>query len=527
MDGFTSQVPVPELEGLVHTTRAGLKTGVRRYVSITGINPGLDFRCHNNTVANLRRGVAERVMYLRKGDDFVKCKVPTQEYVDETLGEFSKRLRKKLHPTTPVDIEQMPMYYQGRKRERAQQAVSSLNLLPVSRRDASRKFFTKFEKINFTSKKDPAPRVISACDPRYNMSTGRFLKPAEKLLYKGIARVWGDWTVAKGLNSEDTAKLIVKKWHSFADPCAIGLDASRFDQHFSVPMLRYEHRHHVHQAGGSRELQRLLRWQLHIRGAGHCPDGSVYVETEGCRMSGDMNTASGNCLGMCAMIWSYCKARGVKTKLINNGDDCVVFMDRADESKFVHNLHEWFDDLGFDMKQEPTVYELEKIEFCQAHPIHVGDGAYIMVRNLEASLAKDSLALIQATTPEMVPAWCRAVGDAGTALCGGVPVLDAFYQMYQRSGKVVERWRNTYEVRGFEYMAANMHRRGKPILPETRLSYYVAFGLLPDEQEALERHFASMHIQRVTPSPPTEIPPDLEHGLAHLVQESVAHKLFC
>jgi hypothetical protein len=202
-------------------------------------------------------------------------------------------------------------------------------------------------------------------------------------------------------------------------------------------------------------------------------------------------------------------------------------MERADESRFVDRLHEWFDDLGFDMKQEPTVYELEKIEFCQAHPIHMGEGLYIMVRNLEASLAKDSLALIQATTPEMVPAWCRSVGDAGTAMCGGVPVLDAFYKMYRRSGHVVDRWRKSYEVRGFEYMAANMNRRGMPVLPETRLSYYIAFGILPDEQEALERHFDSMYIQRVTPLPPTEISPDLEHGLTLIVQESVKQKLSC
>jgi hypothetical protein len=173
------------------------------------------------------------------------------------------------------------------------------------------------------------------------------------------------------------------------------------------------------------------------------------------------------------------------------------------------------------------VYEVEKVEFCQSHPVHVGDQEYVMVRNLEASLGKDSLALIQATNPKMVPAWCRSVGEAGTAMCGGVPVLGAFYGMYSRAGTLVDRWKKTYEVRGFDYLALRMNRRGLPVLPETRLSYYIAFGILPDEQEALERHFDSMNIQGITPLPPTEISPYLNHGLSHIVQESVERKLFC
>jgi len=474
----------------------------------------------------LRRGVAERVLYLRKGTKFHKCHVPSEELVDDRLGEFRIRLTKKLCPTTPIDIEEFPLLYSGRKRETYRLAVESLRYEPINEKDAWLKVFTKFEKINFTLKPDPAPRIISPRSPRYNAALGRYLKPAEGLLYKGIARVWGDRTVAKGLNSSQVGALIAKKWHSFVSPCAIGLDASRFDQHVSAPMLKYEHSIHFIQSP-YKELRKLLNWQLHNKGFGYCPDGKLKYEVKGCRMSGDMNTGSGNCLLMCAMVWSYARARGVNCKLINNGDDCVVFMESSDAEKFCYGLDKWFNELGFDMKQEPTVFELEKVEFCQAHPIHVGNGEYIMVRNLEASLGKDALCLVQANHPDAVLAWCKSVGDAGTACCGGIPVLDSFYKMYSRVGIDNNKWQHTYGETGFSFMARGMTRRGLPVLPETRLSYYIAFGVLPDEQEALEEYFDRFHIRGGLPSAPTEVSPDLKSELTDIITRACANKLSC
>lgn len=84
-----------------------------------------------------------------------------------------------------------------------EQAVASLRDVPVNRGDAMLKTFVKAEKINFTAKPDPAPRIIQPRSPRYNVELGRYVKVVEKHLYKAVARVFHEVTICKGLNAHD------------------------------------------------------------------------------------------------------------------------------------------------------------------------------------------------------------------------------------------------------------------------------------------------------------------------------------
>jgi hypothetical protein len=168
-------------------------------------------------------------------------------------------------------------------------------------------------------------------------------------------------------------------------------------------------------------------------------------------------------------------------------------------------LRNWFLDMGFNMKVESPVYEIEKVEFCQAHPIYIGHGEYIMVRNPIMSMSKDSLILTpNLTHPDGLRAWMWSVGDACSAVCGGIPVLGSFYEMYRRGGKRVEKLEKTFDMWWYRAGSKGLsHRRGAPVLPETRLSYFVAFGQLPDEQMALEAHYDSMSMPAGQPQRPS------------------------
>jgi hypothetical protein len=53
----------------------------------------------------------------------------------------------------------------------------------------------------------------------------------------------------------------------------------------------------------SKELAELLKWQLQNKGFARTIDGLIKYSVEGCRMSGDMNTALGNCTIMCALVY--------------------------------------------------------------------------------------------------------------------------------------------------------------------------------------------------------------------------------
>jgi len=503
----------------VSRPRWGKKDGARYFQSVPGVNPRRDMFVHNNTLRNLHRGIVERVLFLSKGGRLVPCPRPTSRIVLARTTEFRLALLRKLPSTTPCALGEFPMLYEGRKRLIAQQAVDSLMQVPVQRRDARLKWFIKYEKLDATTKGDPAPRVISPRDPRYNVSVGVWLKPAEHKLFKGIARVWGDKTVAKGVNAQQVGAMIASKWHSFHRPVAIGLDAKRFDQHTSYEMMRYFE--HLVYRGWFRdpEFNRLIAWQLDNEGSGYTPDGKVKANVRGCRMSGDMNTSSGNCLIMCCLVWSYAREKGVTCKLINNGDDCVVFMETRDYHRFSDGLRQWFLDLGYDMKVEDPVYELEKIEFCQAHPVAVGDGDYVMVRNIKSALAKDSMALINADHPDSLAAWCASVGKGGVACYGDIPILGSFYRYYERQGEVNQRWVKTYQKRGFDYLSRGMNRGDAGIKPGTRLSFYVAFGILPVQQEALEAYFDGLGtIPRLIPQDPFELSPQLTDTLTTLLE---------
>jgi hypothetical protein len=299
----------------------------------------------------------------------------------------------------------------------------------------------------------------------------------------------------------EIGRIFRDKWSRYRSPAAIGLDASRFDQHVSRQALEWEHSIYngVFQSG---ELRKLLKWQLANNVVGWCRDGSLRYRTDGVRMSGDMNTAMGNCLLMCSLVHSYLRERNITASLANNGDDCTVIMESKDVSRFCTGLDQWFLDMGFTMKVEKPVYDIEGIEFCQTHPINLGN-TFIMVRNFPNAIAKDCLSLKQMESPSVYKAWLKAVGEGGLALTGGIPVYQEFYQVLLRSSERIiakrayqssKRRHRSPDVEltgGMAWLSFGMKRRIQHISPITRHSFYLAFGCTPDQQVALEAYYAT------------------------------------
>jgi len=505
-----TKADMPEnIPGLVSVSKPGRTPAQRRVYRLYGTGTGLCYGVHNNSLVNLRRGIAERVLYIRQPDGSYRRPPQTSVGVFHSrLEEMKCRLRRHLPSTTPIAREDFPLLYKGRKKVVYQEAVGSLRSRCVERRDAGLKTFTKAEKINFSSKPDGAPRVIQPRDPRYNVEVGRYLKPVEGAVYRAIGRVWGDVTVAKGLNAEQRGKLVHAKWREFRDPAAVGLDASRFDQHVGRPALEWEHSVYM-LMNSDPELSRLLSWQIHNKGKARAKDGHCRYEVEGCRMSGDMNTALGNCLLMSSMVWAYAKTRGVKTRLINDGDDCVVFMEKRDLLRFTDGLDDWFTEMGFTMKVEPPAYELEQVEFCQCKPVWTPEG-YLMVRSIAQSLAKDSISLKPLDTSKVFKKWCNEVGECGLSLTGGIPVVSNFYKMLMRASDGAKSGRMGYDPvfeTGMRFMARGMDRHNHPIDDHTRFSFYLAFGVTPTQQELWEAYYDSFELSYTTAEPTYEASP--------------------
>jgi hypothetical protein len=194
---------------------------------------------HNNSVANLLRGVGERVLYTDRA--LTKCVQPIPGVFETRLASLARTIVRSVGRQSPVTRDQFVEYYKGPRRATYERAVASLAVKPVCSRDARLKTFVKAEKINFTLKEDPAPRVIQPREPRFNVEVGRFLRPVEHKIYDAIDDLFRSPTIMSKYNSVQTANILKDKFQSIFNCAVVGLDASRFDQYVSEQALQFEH----------------------------------------------------------------------------------------------------------------------------------------------------------------------------------------------------------------------------------------------------------------------------------------------
>lgn len=471
----------------------GKQPRLRKSYRIGGISPPVNYAVYNNNIDTLERAIKERVFFVKDDTGFHAPPQPDQLGFGR-LDDVKEKLKKMVRYSTPMSYQQFADSYQGRKRTIYTNAMNSVLTTPICRRDSYIKAFVKCEKYNFTAKKDPVPRVIQPRDPRYGISVGRYVKPIEKRIYKMIDKLWQGSTIMKGLNMTQRGKVILGHWDSFDNPVAVGLDASRFDQHVSEKALEWEHSIYEMFYPGNDELKKLLRWQRANQGSGRCEDGKLHYKIRGKRMSGDMNTALGNCLLMSSMVYAYCDHVGVRAKLVNDGDDCVVFMEKHDLNRFQQNVDEYFTALGFTMVSESPVDVIEQVVFCQAQPVFDGS-AYIMVRDPRVAISKDATIITDIPNNKVFKRWCSAVGQGGISMTGGIPVWQEFYSLLYRYSGGARPLDHLSMQAGVRIMGRGMDRKSTNISELARVSFYRAFGVIPEAQVAIEEQYRQQTLE--------------------------------
>jgi len=477
----------PDHGSLKVTKTLGKQPRLRKSYRIGGISPPVNYAVYNNNIDTLERAIKERVFFVKRDDGFHAPPQPDQLGFAR-LDAIKEKFKCTVRYSTPMTYQQFADSYQGRKRTIYTNAMRSVLTAPLTRMDSYIKAFVKCEKYNFTAKKDPVPRVIQPRDPRYGISVGRFVKPIEKRIYKMIDKLWQGSTIMKGLNMTQRGKVILGHWDSFDNPVAVGLDASRFDQHVSSKALEWEHSIYEMFYPGNKELQMLLSWQRTNQGTGRCDDGKLKYKIQGKRMSGDMNTALGNCLLMSSMVYAYCESVGVHAKLVNDGDDCVVFMERRDLNRFQQNIDEYFTNLGFTMVCEEPVDVIEKVVFCQAQPVYDGS-KYIMVRDPRVAISKDATIITDIPNNKVFKRWCSAVGQGGISMTGGIPVWQEFYSLLDRYSDGMKPLDHLSMLTGMRIMGRGMDRKLSKVSELARVSFYRAFGVIPEAQVAIEEEY--------------------------------------
>jgi len=485
IDRYDKSLESSLLPSEVFTVTTGYSgKGKRTWYLFNSLCTTYRYLVHNSSLKNVKRGLVERVFFV---EDKVKGVLrrpprPKPGVFAAKLKNVGLRISRLVGYCPRMTRDEFVASYHGLRRTRYEKAASTLDVLPLTQRDAHLSTFVKAEKINKTLKPDPPPRVIQPRGMRYNVEVGRYLKKLEPLLMKAIDRLWGEPTAIKGYTVEKVASILVKKSQRFKQPCFVGLDASRFDQHCSAEALRWEHSVY-NDIFHDPLLAEYLEWQVLNKGTAYVSDGKIKYTVEGCRMSGDMNTSMGNYLIMSSLCYKFFAEVGLDASLMNCGDDCVVVCEKRDYHK-LGTLNEWFLMMGYTMKVEPPVFELEHVEFCQMHPIQTSRG-WVMVRRPDTVMTKDCCVVRGDMTEGKLYGWLCSQRDGGLSLAGDVPVLAQFYQSFPSGFSDVES----------DYSAPHKFRAVQQcgtITPESRYSFWLAFGLTPDDQTAIEEELQAM-----------------------------------
>lgn len=486
----------------VTVVRNGNRPKVRKSHTMSGLVPRRDFRGPNHNVENLARAAIERVFLLKDGSS---PPLPTpKSFFRKELREFRGNVVRACKVPPRWSWRQFVTSYHGRKLTLYENALDRLLREGPLKKDSVLSCFIKMEKVDLSSKPDAVPRIISPRSPKYNIQLGRYIKPAEGVLYRAVNEVLGYTAIAKGMNCVESAACLHANWLHFSNPRCIPLDVTRFDQHVSFEALKYEHSFYLALFNHDPELKKLLGCQLKNTYYARANDGVVKYTTRGKRSSGDMNTALGNVLLMVSMTQSYCAKKRLDVRLFDNGDDCCVILNHKDVDKFNIGLTDYFRGLGFTLKVEAPVATFEKIDFCQASPVWDGS-RYRMVRNARTAFHKDVMSIHPRNSVRDMQGWMGASGEGGLALTSGIPCYQAFYNIFIRSSRGLRAKTTEWELQEGKYsMGRGLCAKYVEPSPRSRYSFWLAFGITPDQQLNMEHYFNS-----IPPSTPTNGPTKL------------------
>lgn len=417
-----------------------------------------------------------------------KVPLPTRHGVAE-LKYQAKRLAEKCGHQQPWELERVVESFTGSRKRRYEEAYQSILLKPLDAGDARIQSFVKAEKMDPAAKPNPDPRPIQARSPRYNLKIAQYLRPVEHCIYN-IKGKDGMREVAKGLNQADRADLIKRKMAMFKRPVVFSIDCSRWDKHVSLDVLRVEHAFYKRVVPGQPEFERLLSWQEvnRCRTAG----GIRYVVNGG-RMSGDINTALGNCLLMVLMVRAAMKRMGIKLySILDDGDDCLVFVEEEDFDRLSKELQKVFLDYGQELKIENVARDYRDVVFCQSRIVFNGK-IDVMIRDWRKVLSHACCGTRHWNDPNLVRPMMGLVGSCELALNLGVPILQSFSQALIRMSKgLMASFKNMdtglmYRLKAeFGQDHPQEIKEVAPVCEEARASFERTYGVERWRQLAIE-----------------------------------------
>lgn len=337
-----------------------------------------------------------------------------------------------LQSVKPWSYERVLESFKDHRRKIYERAYHEIRTLGLTRHDYKLQAFVKSEKFNPEEKVNPDARVIQARSPKANLALARFLRPMERRIYS-LKDQFGLPIFAKTLGAFDRASVIRHKF-SFMGPGTVcfSLDGSRWDMHIKEVILREEHR--VYQAMcKDHELRSILREQLFNEGKTRL---GIRYSLRGGRMSGDINTALGNCVLMVGMITAAMETMvgsDAWYTIFDDGDDCLLFLRSEDVDKVREMISGVFLGFGQELKLENEAHDPCEVVFCQSKMIETING-WQMVRNWKKVVSHGTSGVKHWNNIKLVKPMMSAVGSCELALNLGVPIIQSYALALKRIG---------------------------------------------------------------------------------------------
>jgi len=445
----------------------------------------------DDSMAVLLKGIERRVLGHQLHGKLVKIPNPRWSQVRKALWPAWRLLQGEQVKAQRMDLESFFSRYPLRKRLLYHKAASELGRRALCKEDFDVRAFIKREKTLQALDKDP--RIIHPRKYTGLLAWGRIYFTMEKGIYAIINKWFNDFvpSVMKGMNVSEMAKVMHKKWEMFSDPCAVIMDASRFDAHHKGASISWEYRAYEYLCRDSivlEDIKEMVPWLTNYTVKARCREGTVVYKCNS-RASGDPHTSGGNTFMVaCALVASR-ENTLIEIAPCINGDDLVVISERRDSQRFVQDFIRRTGMLGWRYRVLSTVDVFEEIEFGHCHPVCVG-GEWRMCRGLSA-LEKDLFIRRPVNNSVEYERWMATIGHLNLALNAGVPVLQAAAIEFLRRSKGRKPFDNDEEVRAsaLYQLSKRMEARQENIEAVTRRSFFMAFGVQPALQRAWEHYF--------------------------------------
>lgn len=325
--------------------------------------------------------------------------------------------------------------------------------------------FVKWEPVEPDAGK--APRLIQYRNAPFTVQLAKYVVAYDKFLSEPYPDNHGFPITVKGLNAQERAITLRRAYETPIDDVGqtriFLADHSRFDSRVGPKHLALEHECY-NSAFNCQQLRTLL--------LGQCSNtfytrAGLKYQFPYRRCSGDANTSTGNCL------INYFILRAVF------GPNAIIFVDGDDSVVFSTNAPQMgFDAVGMETTVE-EVHDFQEIEFCQAKPMLTPKG-WVMMRNPVRAVRRYQLS----RTANLTKDYLLSIGIGEGQTSSYCPIVWALSKKYRSMGQG-GRYRRDLLSHRVKVQAWDRVCSGPT--PSTRAQCAQLWGIMPHEQEALER----------------------------------------